>query len=175
MATLREIKKEFFTLSKKEQEQLIKEIYTFSKDMKIFLDMRLIGSGEEKYIKKITKATESCTPKGYPKDIKVKNVNSILAKAKKSKVSDKTLCEMEWIAFDGYMTFLNDYGGGPEIYEDKIYDHLNSYLLLLEKTVTDREYSDKLEYVSNYLIGHTNMYYDHIWELFEDITGLDLY
>ena len=97
MATLKDIKKEFFALSQKEQEQLIKEIYGFSKDMKSFLNIRLTGSGEEKYIKEITKATESCTPKGYPKDIKVKTVNSILTKAKKSKVSDKTLCEMEWI------------------------------------------------------------------------------
>jgi len=174
MATLREIKKEFFALSQKEQEQLIKEIYGFSKDIKSFLDMRLTGSGEEKYIKEITKATESCTPKGYPKDIKVKNVNSILTKAKKSKVSDKTLCEMEWIAFDGYMTFLNDYGGGPEIYEDKIYDHLNSYLLFLPKTLIDTEYANRLEFVSKYLRGHNNMYYDHIWELFEDVTGVDL-
>jgi len=174
MATLKDIKKEFFVLSQKEQEQLIKEIYGFSQDMKSFLDMRLTGSGEEKYIKEITKATESCTPKGYPKDIKVRTVNSVFTKAKKSKVSDKTLCEMEWIAFDGYMTYLNDYGGGPEIYEDKIYDHLNNYLLLLDKTLTDKEYSDKLEFVSKYLRGHTNMYYDHIWELFEDITGVDL-
>jgi len=171
MATLREIKKEFFALSQKEQEQILKEIYGFSKDMKSFLDMRLTGSGEEKYIKEITKATESCTPKGYPKNIQVKTVNSILTKAKKSKVSDKTLGEMEWIAFDGYMTFLDDYGGGPEIYEDKIYDHLTNYLLLLEKTSTAEEYISELEEVSKYLRGHTNMCYDYIWELFEDMTG----
>jgi len=171
MATLREIKKEFFALSQKEQEQIIKEIYSFSKDMKSFLDMRLTGSGGEKYIKEITKATESCTPKGYPKNIQVKTVNSILTKAKKSKVSDKILCKMEWIAFDGYMTFLDDYGGGPEIYEDKIYDHLNNYLRLLDKTSTTEEYVAQLEKVSKYLRGHTNMYYEHIWELFEDITG----
>jgi hypothetical protein len=171
MATLNDIKKEFFALSEKEQEQIIKEIYGFSKDMKSFLDMRLMGSGEEKYIKEINKATESSTPKGYPKDIKVRTVNSIFTKAKKSKVSDKTLCEMEWIAFDGYMTFLNDYGGGPEIYEDKTYNHLNNYLLLLDKTLNAEEYSDKIEVVSKYLRTHTNMCYDYIWELFEDITG----
>jgi len=171
MATLREIKKEFFALSQKEQEQILKEIYGFSKDMKSFLDMRLTGSGEEKYIKEITKATESCTPKGYPKNIQVKTVNSILTKAKKSKVSDKTLCEMEWIAFDGYMTFLDDYGGGPEIYEDKIYDHLNNYLALLKKISTSKEYISELEEVSIYLRGHTNMCYDYIWELFKEMTG----
>lgn len=171
MATLKNIKKEFFALSQKEQEQVIKEIYGFSKDMKSFLDMRLTGSGEEKYIKEISKATESCTPKGYPKEISVRMVNSILTKAKKSKVSDKTLCEMEWIAFDGYMTYLNDYGGGPEIYEDKIDDHLNNYLLLLDKTLDADEYSNKLEEVARYLRQHTNMCYDYIWEIFEDVTG----
>jgi hypothetical protein len=171
MATLKDIKKEFFSLSEKEQEQIIKEIYSFSKDMKSFLDMRLTGSGEEKYIKEITKASESCTPKGYPKEIKVRTVNSIFTKAKKSKVGDKTLCEMEWIAFDGYMTYLNDYGGGPEIYEDKIYEHFKNYLLLLDKISKAEEYVDELEEVSKYLRNHTNMCYDYIWELFEDITG----
>ncbi len=171
MATLRDIKKEFFALTQKEQEQIIKEIYGFSKDIKSFLDMRLTGSGEEKYLKEISKATESSTPKGYPKDIKVKIVNSILVKAKKSKVSDETLCEMEWIAFDGYMTYLDDYGGGPEIYEDKVYEHLNNYLLLLDKTLKAEAYRNKIEETSKYLRKHTNMYYDHIWELFEEVTG----
>lgn len=43
--------------------------------------------------------------------IKVIKVNSILNKAKKSNVKKETLWTMEWYAFDGYMTFLNDYGG----------------------------------------------------------------
>jgi|GEM_PF-2935494 len=169
MATLREIKKVFFTLSPKEQEQIIKEVYGFSKDMKSFLDMRLLGDGEEEYIKAITKVTESQTPKGYPKDIEVHKVNAVLTKAKKSKVSQKTLCKMEWIAFDGYMTYLNDYGGGPEIYEDKVYDHLNNYLhFLIESNPTQ----EQIQKVRNYLRTHTNMYYDHIWELFTKIIGV---
>jgi len=69
------------------------------------------------------------------------------------------------------MTFLDDYGGGPEIYEDKIYDHLNNYLALLKKISTSKEYISELEEVSTYLRGHTNMCYDYIWELFKDMTG----
>jgi len=36
MATYRDIKKEFFNLPNKEQEQILKEIYNFSKDVKEF-------------------------------------------------------------------------------------------------------------------------------------------
>jgi len=167
MANLREIKKAFFELSDKEQESILKEIYSFSKDIKEFLNVRLLNDGEELYIEKIRKATESSTPMGLPKTIKVTQVNSILNKAKKSKVKKDTLCEMEWIAFDGYMTSLNDYGGGPESYENKVYDHLKNYLLLLN----DISKNDELDGVKHYLREHTNMYYDHLWELFEEITG----
>ena len=171
MANLREIKKAFFELSDKEQESILKEIYSFSKDIKEFLNVRLLNDGEELYIEKIRKATESSTPTGLPKTIKVTQVNSILNKAKKSKVKKDTLCEMEWIAFDGYMTSLNDYGGGPESYENKVYDHLKKYLLLLNDINKNEELNDELDGVKHYLREHTNMYYDHLWELFEEITG----
>jgi len=171
MANLREIKKAFFELSDKEQESILKEIYSFSKDIKEFLNVRLLNDGEELYIEKIRKATESSTFTGMPKAIKVTQVNSILNKAKKSKVKKDTLCEMEWIAFDGYMTSLNDYGGGPESYENKVYDHLKNYLLLLNDTSKNDELDGELDGVKHYLREHTNMYYDHLWELFEEITG----
>jgi len=171
LATLRDIKKKFFSLSKKDQENMLKEIYGFSKDMKEFLNVRLLGDGEEKFIEQIKKATKSATSTGMPKIIKVVNVNSILNKAKKSKVKKDTLCEMEWIAFDGYMTSLNDYGGGPESYENKVYDHLKKYLLLLNDINKNEELNDELDGVKHYLREHTNMYYDHLWELFEEITG----
>lgn len=171
MATLREVKKAFFALSQKEQENMIKEIYGFSKDIKEFLNVRLLGDGEEKFIEQIKKATESETPSGTPKMIKVTKVNSILSKAKKSNVTKKTLCDMEWYAFDGYMTFLNDYGGGPESYENKIYDHLENYLLLLIHISDKKELEDELAGVKVYLRKNTNMCYDYIWDLFESITG----
>ena len=172
MASLRDIKKVFFSLSRKEQETVLKEIYGFSKDVKEFLNMRLLNEGEEKFIEQIANATISSTYTGLPKTIKVSTVNKILSKAKKSKVAPETLCEMEWLAFDGYMTFLNDYGGGPESYENKVYDHLKAYLLLLFDTKSGEELDDELAGVADYLRGHTNMHYDHIWELYEELTGM---
>lgn len=172
MATLREIKKEFFSLSQKEQEIILKEIYEFSKDVKEFLNVRLLGDGEEKFIEQIKKATESETAKGTPKMIKVVNVNSILNKAKKSNAKKETLCTMEWYAFNGYMTFLNDYGGGPDSYENKAYDHLENYLLLLIESSNDKQsLEEELLEVENYLSQHSNMYNDHLWELFENISA----
>jgi len=168
MATYTNIKKAFFALSPKEQEAMFKEIYGFSKDMKSFLDIRLVGDGEEEYIKQIKKASESVTSKGTPKTIQVQKVNAILTKAKKSKVSKKTLCEMEWIAFDGYVTFLDDYGDGPEIYYDKVYSHLENYLFLISKIYTAQEEEKKIEEVKIYIKKHKNMYCDGLWELLED-------
>ena len=174
MATLREIKKEFFSLSKKEQETILKEIYGFSKDVKDFLNVRLLGEGEEKFVEQIRKATESSTPTGMPKIIKVTSVNSIINKAKKSNVKQETLCEMQWLAFDGYMTFLNDYGGGPDNFEDKVYDHLKAYLLILIEISSGQELEDELIGISDYLRKNTNMYCDHIWELYEELTGMEV-
>ena len=171
MATLRDIKKKFFSLSTKDQENILKEIYGFSKDMKVFLNVRLLGDGEEKFIEQIKKATESATLTGMPKIIKVVSVNNILNKAKKSNVKKETLCDMEWCAFDGYMTFLNDYGGGPDNFEDKVYDHLKNYLLLLIDISNDKQkLEDELLGVENYLSQHGNMYNDHLYELYEDLA-----
>jgi len=172
LATLRDIKKKFFSLSKKEQENILKEIYGFSKDMKEFLNVRLLGDGEEKFIEQIKKATESVTSAGMPKIIKVLKVNSILNKAKKSNVRKETLCDMEWYAFDGYVTFLNDYGGGPDSFENKAYDHLENYLLLLiEISSNKQKLEDELLGVENYLNQHSNMYNDHLYELYEDLSA----
>ena len=171
MATLREVKKKFFSLSQKEQENILKEIYNFSKDVKEFMNVRLLGDGEEKFIEEIKKAAESSTPTGRPKMIKVTKVNAILSKAQKSKVTKETLCKMQWYAFDGYVTFLNDYGGGPESYENKAYDHFKNYLELLVAISKDKqELKEKLLGIKNYLNQHQNMYNEHLWELYEDFA-----
>jgi hypothetical protein len=172
MANLREIKKAFFQLSQKEQELILKEIYGFSKDVKEFLNIRLLNSGEELYIEQIIKATDSSSKNSnsMPRTIQITKVNSILSKARKSKVKKETLCKMEWIAFEGYMLFLNSYGG-PESYEDKVYDHLKNYLLLLKDISKDKELNDEYDRIKQYLRINKNMYYDHIWELFTEITG----
>jgi hypothetical protein len=171
LATLREIKEKFFSLSKKEQETILKEIYNFSKDVKEFMNVRLLGDGEDKFIEEIKKATESSTSTGRPKMIKVTKVNSILSKAKKSKVTKETLCDMQWYAFDGYVTFLNDYGGGPDSYENKAYEHFENYLRLLVEISDDKQkLEEELLGVENYLSQHQNMCNDHLWELYEDIV-----
>ncbi len=172
MATLREIKKKFFSLSQKEQESILKEIYNFSKDIKDFMNIRLLGDGEDKFIEEIKKATESSTSTGKPKMIKVTKVNNILSKANKSKVTKETLCDMQWYAFDGYVTFLNDYGGGPDSYEIKAYEHFKNYLQLLDEISKNKqELEEELLGVKNYLNQHQNMYNDHLWELYKDIAA----
>jgi len=176
LATLREIKQEFFSLSKKEQETILKEIYNFSKDIKEFMNVRLLREGEDKFIEEIKKATESSTPTGMPKMIKVTKVNSILRKAIKSKATKETLCKMQWYAFDGYVTSLNNYRGGPDSYENKAYEHLENYLRLLVEISNNRqELKEKLLGVENYLNQHQNMYNDHLWELYDDFAAEYVY
>jgi len=171
VATFRDIKKVFFQMDEKNQEQILREIYNFSKETKAFLNMNLLGSGDKIFIDEISKASESSTPKGYPKEISVRKINSILSKAKKSKVNNKTLQQMELIAFEGYMTFLNDYGGGPEIYEDKIGDHLKNYLLLVLKNEPYNKHTYIFDEMRGYLRANQNMLYDNIWHIFENLTG----
>ncbi len=172
MATIKDIRESFFALTKKEQEAMLKDIYSYSKDVKEFLNMRLLGADGGSFLEQIRKVTQSSTKTGMPKIIKVTSVNSVISKAKKAKVSKDILCEMEWIAFDGYMTSLNDYGGGPESYENKVYTHLENYLLLVTSIERGEKLTDELEAAGQYLQNNTNMYYDHIWELFEEITGM---
>jgi hypothetical protein len=174
MATFTEIKKKFFSLSPKEQELLLKEIYGLSKESKRFLDVRLSGANEENFIEEITKATQYATPKGYPKDIEVRKVNSILSNAKKCKVDSQILEKMELIAFEGYMGSLNEYGGGPDTYENKVYDHLNNYLNLVMSNHLVEEQGTLFDDMRLYLRQNTNMYYDHIWELFKELTEMDI-
>ena len=171
LASLKEIKKSFFSLSQKEQENILKEIYSFSKDVKEFMNVRLLGDGEEIFIEQMKKVTQSSTPSGTPKMIKVANVNSVLNKAKKSKVNEETLCTLQWYAFDGYITFLDDYGGGPESYENKADEHFKNYLLLLFKTSTNKKkLQEELYGIENYLNDHNNMNNEYLWEIYEEIT-----
>ena len=172
MATFRDVKKKFFTLNIKEQEQLLKEIYNFSKDMKQFLNTRLMHDSEEVFIDEIRKATDYYTRSGIPKEMSPRKINSILTKAKKSKVTLNTLEKMELIAFKAYMNFLNNFGGGPEIYEDKVYDHLKNYLELIVNTASNNDIDTKVDEIQTFLYANQNMYYDHIWELFHELTGM---
>jgi len=172
LATLKEVKEKFFSLPKKEQEIILKEIYNFSKDVKEFINVRLLRDGEDKFIEEIKKATESSTSTGRSKMIKVTKVNSILSKAKKSKVTKETLCDMHWYAFDGYVTFLNYCGGGPDSYENKAYEHFENYLRLLVEISDDKQkLEEELLGVENYLNQHQDMYNDHLWKLYEDIAA----
>lgn len=169
MATFRDVKKAFFAMDAREQEQILKELYGFSKEVKAFVNMRLLEEGAETFLEEIRKACLSETSKGFPKNIDVRKVIASLSRAKKSKVPPETLYEMEWIAFEGYVTFLNTYGGGPESYENKAYDHLKNYLTLILKHAEGELQEALLDKANTFLGRHTNMYNDHLWELFEEM------
>ena len=172
MATLKEIKNKFFSSSKKEQEAIIKELYSFSKDVKDFMNVRLLQEGEEKFVQEVLSAANAMSTAGRPKSIKVTKVNAIFSKAKKSRASKETLRDMHWYAFNGYVTFLNTFGGGPDSYENRAYEHLKHYLTLVveiggSKEALEEVFSD----VEEYLTRHNNIYNYHLWEVYKEIVS----
>jgi len=72
------------------------------------------------------------------------------------------------------MGSLNEYGGGSDTYENKVYDHLNNYLNLVLSNHQVEEQVPLFEDMRLYLRQNTNMYYDHIWELFKELTEMDI-
>lgn len=174
MATFTEIKKIFFQMDKKEQEQLLKELYGLNKETKRFFNIRFGGNEETAFIDEVIKATQSSTPSGYPRNIDVRKVNAIFANAKKCKVNSLIMEQMELRAFEGYITSLNDFGGGPESYENKMYDHLDAYLQLVMQNHPEDQRILHFRAMKHYLGQNTNMICDYLWDLFEEITKIKM-
>ncbi len=49
-----------------------------------------------------------------------------------------------------------------------------SYKLILIEISSGQELEDELMGISDYLRKNTNMYCDHIWELYEELTGMEV-
>lgn len=96
MSNFTAIKKEFHKLSSKEQEALLRDMYTFSKDTRLFLEGKLLEGDtvarefiremERETIDKIYHRSTPVTPNG-------RVINSIISKARKASASVHTLME----------------------------------------------------------------------------------
>lgn len=174
--TFLNIKKRFRELTPQDQEKLLGDVYAFSEDVRLFMENRLCGSTKmyAEYIRQMERETiNKVYRKGTPSVPNGKTVNAIIAKAKKSHVDIYTLIEIEQLAYRGFVEFLNEFGGGPESFEDQSCKHLEAYLKLLHhKQITSEERTQRHEDLKTYLLAKDNMITDSLDEVFVSITGM---
>lgn len=165
----------FRELSEERQDMLIRELYNYSKDIKLFLENRLglqadtdglINEMERETIGKVYKKGMPGTPNG-------KKVNEIISKGKKAQVDIKTLLKLEKLAYRGFIEYLNEFGGGPDNFDEMACKHLESYLILVKTQIPDKNEQVQLfEEVRMYLKRLNNMITDYVDDIFEITTGI---
>lgn len=170
------VKEKFNELSPRKKEELLKEIYDFSKDTRLFLENKFLGGYDNIFIEQMEKETIGKIYKaGIPGDIEGKKVNEIIQKAKKSGVSVWTITKLEQLAYRGFIEFLNEFGGGPENFEDMACRHLENYLKLVLETIENKDEQNNIfNEVKNYLLKKDNMCVDFLYEVFYETTGIPI-
>jgi len=174
MSNFTQIKKEFNSLSQKEKDALLKDIYGFSQDMKIFLQSRLLVKSDagKLLVKEMEKETIKKVYANTPKDVSGRKVNAIISKAKKAKVDIWTMLELEKLAFRGFIEMMNEYGFWDENIENMGCRHFGIYLSLVKTKVNDKEEKLKLlEEARQYLHSLNNMSTDYFEDTYGEIVG----
>lgn len=176
MTNFKKVKEKFNQLSQKEKDNFLQDIYNFSKDTKLFLENRLFGGNDDVFIKAMQKETiGKVYRKGMPDTPSGVKVNSIIIKAKKSGVGIDTLIKLEQLAYRGFIEYLNEYGGGPDSFDEMSNKHLENYLILVRDNIKDeKERSDIFQKIKGYLSKKDNMYRDSLDDIFKEITGMSV-
>jgi len=169
-----EVKRKFNLLSQKKRDELLRDIYRFSNDTKLFFENRLLGGslGEE-FVKQMERETITKVYRMPPGDIDGRTVDGIISKAKKSGVNIWTIMKLEQFAYRGFIESLNEYGGGPETYDYMGSRHFVNYLKLVKQEIKEeQERILILTELKKYLEKKDNMYTDELDEIFEKETGM---
>lgn len=176
MSKFRQIKEKFNRLTPAGKEELFKDIYNFSWDMKIFLENRFLGGNDHIFIEQVKKETIGKIYKdGIPGTPDGREVNAIISKAKKSSANIWTIIKLEQLAYRGFIEFQNEFGGGPENFDDMACKHLENYLTLIKETVKNEDEKKQIfQEVRKYLMEKDNMYVDSLYDTFEIITGISI-
>lgn len=176
MANFTAVKNQFHNLSVKEQGLLLKDLYEFSKDVRLFLEGRLLGgdSVANEYIAQMEReAVGKVYREGIPGTPNGRIVNSIIGKAKKSYVGIRTMMELEKLAYHGFIEFLNKYGADSESFDEQACNHLGTYLRLTQDMqILADERSRIFQDVKKYLLDKNNMFTDMLDETYERVTGI---
>lgn len=166
----------FFSQPKNKQQFILKRLHDFSAETKTLLATSL-GFQEDPviFIDRMQKETiGKVYRKGTPKEPNGKIVNQILNNAKKTGVSFDTLLHLEQLAYQGFMEFLHEYGGGPESFDDQACKHLEGYLKLVLQIQDKARKDELLEKLRQYILKKDNMYTNDKDQTFENVTGIPI-
>ena len=171
-----EVKKKFNELSQKGKDGLLRDMYRFSNDTKLFLENRLLGGSHgEEYVKQMEQETIGNVYQLPPGDIDGSVVNDIISKARKSGVNVGTIMKLEQLAYGGFIEFMNEYGYDSESYDSMACRHLGTYLKLVKEEIKDaHERSEMFAKAKKYLEDHNNLYTDGLDDVFEKETGIKI-
>ena len=79
----------------------------------------------------------------------------------------------EQLAYRGFIEYLNEFGGGPDNFDEMSCKHLEAYLSLIKTHMHDKNEQDSLfEEVRQYLKKLDNMITDYVDDTFEITTGV---
>src|SRR5260221_3994123 len=116
----RQVFKAFSNLSQYQQEDFLRDLYVYSPDMKIFVESKLgLQTDFQKYLAEMHQETVGkIYRKGMPGTPNGKVVNSFITKAQKAQAPLNILLALEQLAFQGFIDFLNEFGGGPDNFDE---------------------------------------------------------
>ncbi|MCL5784630.1 MAG: hypothetical protein M1142_04750 [Patescibacteria group bacterium] len=177
MAKVNDIITLFHELSEEQQNKLIHDLYNYSKDIRLFLESRLgIEADTEGLINEMERETiGKIYKKGIPGTPSGKRANEIISKAKKAQVPISVLLKLEQLAYRGFIEYLNEFGGGPDNFDEMACKHLEAYLNLIKTDIHDKNEQDELfEEVRQYLKKLDNMITDYVDDTFEITTGISV-
>jgi hypothetical protein len=166
----------FLDLNEKEQAALIGNVYKFSKDMKTFLEHRLLNVESKYYFVELEKITYERFGAIPPKWVDARKVNAVISKAKKANVGDHELFKLHFYVFEAYVAWIDMYGMSDEAVENKCAMHLVKALELLYKLpwMNDNTKEKYLHKANDIVDKHDNMYRDHLYDILADFeTGAD--
>lgn len=175
MAKVSDIITLFHELSEDQQNGLIRDLYNYSKDIKLFLESRLgLQADTEGLIDEMERETIGrIYKKGIPGTPSGKKVNDIISKAKKAHVPISVMLKLEQFAYRGFIEYLNEYGGGPDNFDEMACKHLKAYLILVKTHINHKNERDQLfEEVRIFLKKLNNMITDYVDDTFEITTGI---
>lgn len=177
MSSYKQIKTKFNDLTPSGKEELLWDIYNFSTDMRLFLENRFLGGQDNIFVEQMEKETIGKIYKeGAPGTPNGKKVNEIISKAKKSKANIWTIIKLEQLAYRGFIEFQNEFGGGPENFDDMACKHVGEYIKLTKQAVEDhKERENIFNEMKQYLKEKDNMYTDSLFDTFEVATGIKIW
>lgn len=173
-SNFREALKQFHQLPKTGQDSLLRDLHHLSKENALLIENRLCGKADfSDLIAKMERETiGKVYRRGEPGMIDGRKVNAIISSAKKLRADFKVMMELEQLAYRGFTEFLDEFGGGPDNYDDMGPAHLAAYLQLAKDNYEPNEAKNIFEATRKYLHRKDNMVQDYNFEAFELVTGM---